>query len=387
MGKRRTTGHYVMVARKRNAVWLGPRVPNANAPTQWRCLTCGHTWRTGYNSLKQGTGCKPCGTRRMAEALRTPPEAYHALASAHGLRWLGPPVPRTSENTGWECAVGHQYSTTFSKIQDSKRRCPVCARLRHLERSRRERHTPEAYHALAASRDFVWCGPEVLHAHAKTTWMCRQAEHRWRASYNKINGKRGCPECANARRAELNRHTPDAYHALAAERGLQWLGPPVRTVDKKTWWRCERGHSREASYNGVQKVRGCPMCADLVNGRRVSVEQRRLCRWLGGKLNDPDGRYRIDVAITVEGVRIAVEFDTWYFHGGRLDKDEERDQALIAGGWRVLRIRSPRCLPSREELDQAIRCVVDGETVHYLTLPGWGVGPVWEDRERTEPRD
>jgi hypothetical protein len=121
----------------------------------------------------------------------------------------------------------------------------------------------------------------------------------------------------------------------------------------------------------------------------VSQNQRRLARVLGGELNRRDGRLAIDVAVEREGVCIAVEYDGWYFHGGQQDRDEARDRALMALGWRVLRIRSAYMLPSQEDLDAATGRLLAGEERVVLTMPDWGVGRArglaWEPARPPRP--
>jgi very-short-patch-repair endonuclease len=379
MAERRRPEDYYVLARDRNAVWLGPEVANANTRTRWACRTCGRRWWAIFNSLKRGTACPQCGIRKRADTQRATPEAYHALASARGFRWLGPSVAKADAKTGWRCSEGHDWQASYSKLRQG-RGCPTCARRLHTERSHRQRHPPARYRALARSHHLRWIGPVVPNANTKTEWECSRGRHRWWATYNKIKQARGCPTCAVDRRADSIRHTPDAYHDLARKRGFRWLGPPVRRVAEPTGWCCSRGHTWQTTYNAVQQGSGCPVCNDRVNGRPVSALQRRLCRRLGGELNHPVGRYCVDVALVKEGVRIAVEFDAWYYHGGREQADEQRDAFLIASGWRVLRIRSSRALPTRDELEAALRRLVGGETRVVLTLAGWGSGPVRRDR-------
>jgi very-short-patch-repair endonuclease len=120
---------------------------------------------------------------------------------------------------------------------------------------------------------------------------------------------------------------------------------------------------------------GCHVCGQRVNGKLVSQPQRTLAQRIGGELNHPFGRRCIDVAVVREGVRIAVEYDAWYYHGGRQDADAERDRELIAAGWRVLRVRSAYLVPSRNKLEATLARLVAGETRVEITLGDWGVGP------------
>lgn len=358
----------------RGALWLGPEVRNANTRTEWQCLRCTCRWWAVYNSLQRGSACPVCGIIKRSRTQAKTAEDYHRLAETRGYAWLGPAVLRAANKTRWRCANGHTWMACYSKIQWG-RGCPECARLRSARHNEAQRHPPGTYHSLAASRNLAWCGPEVRSANAKTRWSCGRAGHRWRATYNKINQGRGCPRCAVKRRADHGRHRPEAYHALARERGFRWLGAAVQTVDKKTWWRCPKGHSWRATYNVIQQGHGCHVCKDYVNGRLVSQTQRRLCRRLGGRLNHRIGTYAIDVAVEVQGIRIAVEYDSWYYHGGREAEDTRRDQVLLDAGWRVLRIRSPGPLPTRDQLHGGLQRILGGEARVVLTLSGWGEGP------------
>ena len=119
----------------------------------------------------------------------------------------------------------------------------------------------------------------------------------------------------------------------------------------------------------------------MVHGARVSQVQRDLCDILGGNLNEPVGSYRVDVALTVRGVRIAVEYDAWYWHGDRQQHDAQRDTEIISAGWRVLRVRSNEQLPTRVQLQEAMARLVEGEERVQIVLPDWGVGPTRLDQE------
>ena len=96
---------------------------------------------------------------------------------------------------------------------------------------------------------------------------------------------------------------------------------------------------------------------------------------LGGELNHPFRRFNIDVALFRRGVPIAVEYDAWYWHGGREEDDARRDEDMIAAGWCVLRVRSGKQLPSHEQLDAAIDRLLAGDQRVEIVLDDWGVGP------------
>ena len=104
---------------------------------------------------------------------------------------------------------------------------------------------------------------------------------------------------------------------------------------------------------------------------------------LGGELNGAKiGRFTIDVTIERENVKIAVEYDTWYFHSANLERDRRKDQALLEEGWSIVRIRTENLLPTQAQLDEAIAALVGGDKCFDIYLPDWGIGPraPWADR-------
>jgi hypothetical protein len=350
----KTSDDYHALAKERGFHWLGPEVPNTSTKTGWECEQ-GHQWEARYHDVQQGTGCPVC-----AAVVPKTPADYHALAEERGFRWLGPEALSIHTRTGWECEQGHRWEARYHDVQQG-RGCPFCVD--------RVPKTPADYHALAEERGFQWLGPEVSTTMIKTRWQCEQG-HRWETTYNHIQRGRGCPFCAGKAPK-----TPADYCALAEERGFRWLGPEVSTTRDKTSWECEQGHRWKACYHDVQQGTGCPVCIDMVHGARVSQVQLDPCEVLDGDLNRPSGRYNIDIALERDGIAIAVEYDAWYWHAGREESDTQRDEEMIAVGWRVLRVKSNVLLPTQEQLDAAIARLLAGETQVEIVLDDWGEGP------------
>lgn len=149
-----------------------------------------------------------------------------------------------------------------------------------------------------------------------------------------------------------------------------WLGPPCSKNDEKTRWRCDKGHIFNKSYAKLKRSGRCPECNDVVNGVIVSRQQRQISEMVGGELNFPEGRLRIDVALVDS--RIAIEYDCWYWHKGKLEKDWQRVKTLTRKGWKVLAIKSRANIPSQEELYKSIACLVNGSRYEEIILQDWG---------------
>jgi hypothetical protein len=291
---------------------------------------------------------------------------YVILARAKHDEFVGPLPANVHGPTKWKCENGHVFITSHVSLRQSRGNgCPYC--------SRKAQHSEADYRELAERRGIRWLGPFVSSALAKTNWECGKGHPPFSATFNTLyrpSRGNGCRLCAgNIAKTEK------AYRNLAQLRGMYWLGhslPP--NVGIPTRWRCQFcDHIWRASYGNISsRGSGCPKCVDIVNGHRVSRPQRALCQMLGGTLNKAVGRFVVDVAVLVADIQIAVEYDAWYWHGGRLAADEERDHTLVTANWRVLRIRSNSLLPSSSELKDAIDQLVAGKTKVEIVLPDWG---------------
>jgi hypothetical protein len=238
---RKTAADYHALAKLSNFRWLGSTVPAVtDTKTRWACSR-GHTWASSYHNLSLTKGCPIClGKRRKTD------RDYRALARRRGLKWLGQTAPsNVGTKTRWACRRGHAWDTTYNSLQQGHG-CPWCAN--------RVQKSPKDYRALARTRGFQWLGPEVSRASAKTTWRCGK-RHVWSAPYSTIQSGHGCPYCA--RRAPK---TPADYHAMAQQRGYEWLGPAVPTAQTKTWWRCPFGHEWLTPYASLRSGYNCPHC-------------------------------------------------------------------------------------------------------------------------------
>jgi len=290
---------------------------------------------------------------------------YLVLAESRGFSWLGPSVLNTESKTNWKCSEGHIWDQNYHNIQQGSG-CPNC----HFESlAALRRKTPKDYYSLAKERGFKWRGPEVRSNSEKTFWEC-SLKHRWEAPYSSIQQGIGCPHCYGT-----FPKSPSDYRILAEERGFQWLGPEVTNTKANTAWVCDAGHRWETPFTTIQSGHGCPVCLDMVHGRLVSKVQRKLCKMLGGELNLPVGKYNVDIALLVNGVQIAVEYDSWFWHAHKINEDDKRDAKLSDAGWRVLRIKTNKKLPNKNQLRTAISQILKGANKTEIILDDWGTGP------------
>ena len=345
--RRKMPADYHALAASRGFEWIGPETPTTLVKTGWRCAH-GHEWQSRYSAIKDGNGCPWCNWHSV--------EDYRALAASRGFTWLGPEVRTVADRTRWRCHCGHEWEASYTNL----RGCGACWNRRKGDVHR----LPTAdYHRIAEDAGYKWLGPEVNNHQCRTNWLCPNG-HTWIATYETFSRGSRCTECR--RRSEQD------YHEVATARGFKWVGERPRNNKIPTAWQCSKGHVWEASFNNVQRGSGCPQCLGYVNGVRVSSQQRALCDAVGGVLNYRVGRYTVDAALFVGKVKIACEYDAYYWHAGNGSNEQKRIQRLIASGWKVLAVKSAYAQPSAEQIERAITALLNGEDYHEIMLDDWG---------------
>jgi len=131
------------------------------------------------------------------------------------------------------------------------------------------------------------------------------------------------------------------------------------------YWGCLCDCGKEATVRGRSLVCGftasCGNCGTRINGVLVSQQQKKLAKMIGGQMNYKEGRSYIDVALPDK--RIAIEYDGWWWHKNKKERDRERVIELVKKGWRVVSIKSRYEVPTYNTLQKAmIDAVKSGHT-------------------------
>lgn len=91
------------------------------------------------------------------------------------------------------------------------------------------------------------------------------------------------------------------------------------------------------------------------------------------ELNYPVSRISTDIGLFINDIKIDVEYDGWYFHKDKQNEDRKRDEFLKSQGWKILRIKSRRKLPTMKELQYAIDKLVNTDrSFTQIKLDDWG---------------
>lgn len=137
---------------------------------------------------------------------------------------------------------------------------------------------------------------------------------------------------------------------------------------------CDCGNSKIVSTSNLihNNTKSCGNCSNKVKGRNVSFVQLKLHKLLNrGVVNFKTNKKSIDIALVYNGKKIAIEYDSWYWHSETKEKDKQRVNLLISNGWRVLSIKSRYKVPTYNNLWKAIEQLSNNEKYIELTLDDW----------------
>jgi hypothetical protein len=233
------------------------------------------------------------------------------------------------------------------------------------------RLTVNDYLELAERNEFKFIGPMVEKNSIKTEWQCKYG-HIFQACYGSIKCGNGCRKC----RDNNLRLYENSYANIAKENNFIWIGPIVNRTSDKTQWKCKKCNNIWwSNYNNISRGRGCPECRMVVNGAIVSKSQIELANMVNGILNYQVSNKKIDVFIVRKNTKIAIEYDTWFWHGHIQEDDKKRASELIRAGYKVISIKSNTKLPLFDTLNNAINSLVDSSKNYTeIVLDDWGIG-------------
>ena len=177
-----------------------------------------------------------------------------------------------NQKAWWICDKGHRYDAwVYSRTIDGQG-CPYCkgkrawAGFNDLATIR-----PDVLDKWDYEKNTEFTPSEVTESSHKIVWWKCEKGHSWQARVQTItslkNGSSRCPYCDGKRAIKGETDLETLHPNLAAQwcYELNDLTPDQVTLgsDKRVWWKCELGHTWEAtivSRAGVCKT-GCPYCA------------------------------------------------------------------------------------------------------------------------------
>lgn len=360
----------------KNAGLLPSEVTAAtNKKAWWQCATDPrHEWDARIKDRHYGHGCPVCDNKRIMKGINDFATYHPELLSEwnHELNGSLTPSnvpPSSAKKIWWICPKDERHVYLMSlNDRHNNHGCTVCpGRVVIQGVNDAATHYPELISEWHPTLNGKLTLADVSTMSEKSAWwVCSEnPDHEWESViHSRTRQGSGCQVCNSIKIVpgmnDLATHNPDLarqWHPIL-NNDIQ-PDSVARYSTMKYWWKCEQDdrHVWEASPNnrngrGSSNGTGCPECIvyktesafrDLFNDMTSHefVDGRVSVKWNKRKFTQID--------ILNKANKICIEYDGLWSHGGKppssftleecIDRDVRKTQALLAAGYKVIRIR------------------------------------------------
>ena len=311
---------------------------NAHEKLKWVCSN-NHQWEASVDMMQQRDDkCLYCAKKIMTI------ETIQLVAKELGLELISKSYINNVSPLKWKCKNDHIFSRTFALIKDNSK-CPTCYspseayRINQIKKGKiplTESH-PEIAKEWHPTKNNQLLPDHFTYGSLKEIWWLCEKGHEYKKNiYERTIRKSKCRICSMGDNKALKNY-PDVFKEWHPTKNT--LDPNILTFGSrhKAWWICPNNHVYEARVDHrCRSGSACPLCT-----HSSSKEEIRILTELKSILN-VTSRYKInnsEVDIYIEKYKIGIEFDGWYWHKDRYEKDLQKNEILQGHLNYLIRIR------------------------------------------------
>lgn len=172
----------------------------------------------------------------------------------------------SNKKVWWHCSYGHKWFAVISKRPDAG--CPYCkGNIVSKGENDLESNNPIIIKEWDYEKNKDLLPSMVTKSSSKMVWWKCNLGHSWQATVNKrVNLKNNCPYCANKKiwigYNDLSSTNPKLLKEWDYEKNKDLLPSMVtKGSSKMVWWKCNLGHSWQATILNRSNGRSCPYCS------------------------------------------------------------------------------------------------------------------------------
>ncbi|MBQ9977770.1 MAG: hypothetical protein IJP21_04195 [Clostridia bacterium] len=338
--------------------------PNSSKKVWWKCAK-GHEWQARVDSRNNGNGCPYCSGLFVVKGENDLPTIVPTLAKEWNYEKNGNLKPEyfaanSNKKVWWKCSKGHEWQATINS-RNKGNGCPYCSG-RYTVKGENDLQTVNPI--LAKEWNYEKNGnlnPEsfLANSHEKVWWKCAKG-HEWQATIGSRNTGIGCPYCSGRYTVKGENDLQTVNPILAKEWNYEKNGglKPENIMANSNitvWWKCHKGHEWRAKISNRNNGRGCPICN---SERNTSFPEYALVYYLekyGLEVvhSYREKGYELDVYIPL--IKTAIEYDGYYWHKNKAEKDLEKNQKCKKDGIKLYRIRENLPKLNDSSIDYVVR--------------------------------
>ncbi len=256
----------------------------------------------------------------------------------------------SSKKVWWICKNGHEWeASVVNRVKG--RSCPICKNKKILL----------GYNDIFSTnpeleKEWDYDKNELLNISPKNIskgfgkkvwWKCPKGHSYDMTPNQKTSTNARCPICQNDRLLvgynDLETTNPELSREWDYDKNFP-LKPTnvINANNKKIWWVCPSGHSYSQTIISRKRGRGCPKCA---YGTHTSFPEQAIYYYLKNVYPDlinNDRHLTIELDLYIPSLNIAVEYDGYYAHSKKNEKDLRKNKICFDNGIKLYRIREDK---------------------------------------------
>ena len=326
----------------------------SNKKAFWKCKK-GHQWEAmiANRSIRE-RGCPYCSHHKPIVGETDLETMYPELS----LEWnyerntgLLPSdvLPFSNRKVWWKCTEGHEWQSTVHNRTIAGCGCPYCSNQKVLVGyNDLEFLFPKIAKEWDYDKNQLNPCDYVAGSTQKVWWICSNG-HSYEASiHNRVNGKTGCPYCANQKILKGFNDFQTTHPELSKE----WdynnneLKPDEVFANShmKVWWVCKNKHHYQASLANRSKGVSCPICDKR---KKSSFPEQAIYYYIKQKFPDAINGYKnkdilgtkMELDIFIPSLSVGIEYDGRAFHKKQsIVKDNRKYEICKSHNIKLIRI-------------------------------------------------
>ena len=322
--------------------------PGSQIKLWWKC-SVGHEYdQSLLSKTSAGRGCPVCArhTASIDENLLVEfPDIAKYWDYSKNKKKPYQYRSRSNAKVWWLCDKGHEYQRSITQQVKAKELCPYCSGKLPSIQNHFEKDFPDIAKEWHPTKNKKRPADYLSGTHFKAWWLCDKGHEYQAQIYSRSGNGTGCPYCSGRFATSKNNFAVKFPELLQEWNYKKNPTQPEDCTPKsgyKAWWICKKGHSYRAtlaSRAGSKSTpgTGCPKCT-----RSSSAPEFRILTELRAIFPEVISRYilnKVEADIFIPNLKIGIEYDGAYFHGGKEERDEEKIKFFKTNNISLIRVR------------------------------------------------
>ncbi|MBR2444342.1 MAG: hypothetical protein IKB27_02950 [Clostridia bacterium] len=320
----------------------------SNKKVWWKCEN-GHEWLAIIWNRYKGADCPFCAGKIAIKGENDLQTVNPSLAKEWNYernKGLTPMdvLPNSNKKVWWKCSKDHEWESSINH-RNNGRNCPYCAGKKVIKGYTDLQTTnPVLASEWNYEKNNGLTPAEVSSGSDKKVWWKCKKGHEWQATISSRTQGANCPYCANQKAIkgfnDLQTINPNLAKEWNYEKNDELTPLDIMpNSNKKVWWKCKKGHEWQATVSHRSNGRGCPICS---SERRTSFPEYALAFYLKKFGIDVRHSYKdfgYELDIYIPSMKTAIEYDGYFWHKNKAEKDLEKNEKCKKDGIKLYRIR------------------------------------------------